>query len=99
MKASLPSIPPQKVSADIPIMMWVGLHVSTSRTDRGIVSRISLRKCTKLSSLDRSVCSTKKRPGCQVTPRSPARTSRWRSYSTAVLVEGMITPTLARCPM
>ena len=54
------------------------------------------RNFMKFSSSLRSTCSIMKRLKCQVTPRGIIR---WQSYSTAVLVEGMITPSLARWPM
>ena len=92
-KAALPSLPPQKVSADIPMRMWSGLQVMMSRTACGMVWRIRSRKYRNASSLLRSGASTRKRPLWNVTPGGRTRA---KSCSTTVLVDGTITPILAR---
>ena len=92
-KAALPSLPPQKVSADIPMRMWSGSQVMMSRTAVGMVRRIRSRKCRNASSLLRSGASTRKRPLWKVTPGG--RTLA-KSCSTTVFVEGTMTPILAR---
>jgi hypothetical protein len=44
----------------------------------------------------RSGCSTKKRAKCQVTPGGIIR---WQSYSTPILLDGMMTPIRPRDPI
>src|SRR6266568_8926416 len=67
-----------------------------SRMADGIVARMASMKARNMSSLERSGCSTQKRPKCQVTP---AGMNRWQSYSTPILVEGMTTPIRPRWPI
>ena len=58
MNSWFPATPPQKVSALIPIMMWLGKLVSRSRTANGIVVRIRSRNARNASSLSSAGDST-----------------------------------------
>jgi hypothetical protein len=93
MNERLPSTPPQNVSADIPIIMRSGSAVMTSRTAVEIDRRICPRRASKLSSESSAGFSMYIRPVWKVTP---CGRSAFTSCSTTVLVEGTITPTLAR---
>ena len=80
----------------MPIMMYVGSHVITSRIASGIVSRIASMNARNMLSLDRSGWPTKKRAKCHVTPGAMIC---WQSYSTPMLVDGMMTPMRPRLPI
>src|SRR5215207_8786953 len=67
-----------------------------SRMASGMVLRIASMNARNMLSLDRSGCSTQNRAKCQV---NPAGMMRWQSYSTPILVDGMITPMRPRAPI
>ena len=61
-------MPPQNVSALIPIMIAVGSQVKISLTETGISCLINSKKCINASSDCKFGASTKNLPGCHVTP-------------------------------
>ena len=77
----------------MPMRMWSGSQVITSLTAPGMVRRILSRKYRKASLVLRSGASTRNRDEWKVTPGAP---TALQSCSTTVLVDGTMTPILAR---